>query len=193
MLTFVSLVAWAMALGSMGVFAQTSCASEFTVQAGDTCAIIAAQFGITIVQLEAANPSINSGCTNLAIGEVLCIPAAAVCPSGVFFIVQSGDVCTEIAIDLGVTVAALQASNPQIDAACDNLFVGEQLCVPGAATSTLATTTETLTETVATTGTQTILTTGTETIVTTGTETIVTVGTETITTTEIIIEATATA
>jgi LysM repeat protein len=140
MFALVHLAAWAMALGSMSytsfnVLAQTSnatCASNYTVQQGDFCSTIAAQFNITVADLEGANSQINSDCTNLAIGEVLCIPAAAACPSNVTYVVQSGDVCIDIANKFNVTLAALDASNPEIDANCDNLAVGERLCIPAA-------------------------------------------------------------
>ncbi|KAF9073609.1 hypothetical protein BDP27DRAFT_1360220 [Rhodocollybia butyracea] len=127
MFAHIQLVAWATALGSMThVFAQSSsCATNYTVQEGDICSTIASQFNVTIVALETANPQINSDCTNLDIGEVLCIPAAPTCPSGVTYVVQSGDVCINIANMFNTTVEALDLSNPQIDANCDNLFVGE--------------------------------------------------------------------
>ncbi|KAK0464615.1 uncharacterized protein EV420DRAFT_1638165 [Desarmillaria tabescens] len=45
------------------------------VVAGDTCYAIAAQGGITIDRLEAANPGI--GCDNLQTGERICVPSNA--------------------------------------------------------------------------------------------------------------------
>ncbi|KAJ3726936.1 hypothetical protein EV361DRAFT_321428 [Lentinula raphanica] len=136
MFAFVQLAVWIMALGtathmSLNALAQNAtCASNYTVQQGDICQTIAAEFNITISDLEAANPSINSGCTNLAIGEVLCIPGASACPSGVTYVVKDGDVCIDIANMFNITLAALDASNPEIDANCDNLSIGERLCIP---------------------------------------------------------------
>lgn len=46
-------------------------AGTYTVQSGDTCSGIAQQQGITVDQLRQLNPSINEGCTNLNIGQVL--------------------------------------------------------------------------------------------------------------------------
>ncbi|KAJ3986244.1 hypothetical protein F5890DRAFT_1505360 [Lentinula detonsa] len=138
MFAVIQLAAWVMAFGTMthmsfDAFAQNvTCASNYTVQQGDFCQTIAAQFNVTISDLEAANPSINSGCTNLAIGEVLCIPAASACPSGVTYVVKAGDVCIDIADMFNVTLAALDASNPEVDADCDNLSIGERLCIPAA-------------------------------------------------------------
>ncbi|KAF5387207.1 hypothetical protein D9757_006844 [Collybiopsis confluens] len=53
-----------------------ACVQSYTVEPGDFCAKIAAEFGITLAQLQCANPQINAACTNLAIGASLCIPAA---------------------------------------------------------------------------------------------------------------------
>ncbi|KIK69073.1 carbohydrate-binding module family 50 protein, partial [Collybiopsis luxurians FD-317 M1] len=102
-----------------------TCASNYTVQQGDICQTIAAQFNVTIADLEAANPSIDSGCTNLAIGQVLCIPAAANCSSGVTYVVKDGDVCINIANMFNITFQQLETANPEIDANCDNLSIGE--------------------------------------------------------------------
>ncbi|KAF5383454.1 hypothetical protein D9757_006109 [Collybiopsis confluens] len=140
MFALVTFAAWAMALGSISytsfnVHAQTSnatCTTNYTVQQGDICQTIASQFNVTIADLESANPSINSGCTNLAIGEVLCIPAAAACSSNVTYVVKDGDVCIDIANMFNITFAALEAANPEIDANCDNLSIGERLCIPAA-------------------------------------------------------------
>ncbi|KAJ7312596.1 glycoside hydrolase family 18 protein [Mycena albidolilacea] len=49
------------------------CTHTYTVKSGDTCSIIEAQNGISDAHLHALNPAINSGCTNLAIGQILCI------------------------------------------------------------------------------------------------------------------------
>ena len=53
----------------------TSLGQTYVVQSGDIPETIAAQFGITVEALLAANPGINP--TNLQIGQVLIIPPAA--------------------------------------------------------------------------------------------------------------------
>lgn len=50
--------------------------------------------------------------------------------------VQSGDTCSAIAANLGVTLDALMKANRTIDANCSNLSAGQKLVVPGAATAT---------------------------------------------------------
>lgn len=46
---------------------------EITVQAGDTCNRIANIKGVTVNQILQANPAVNAGCTNLVVGQKLCM------------------------------------------------------------------------------------------------------------------------
>ncbi|OCH91733.1 hypothetical protein OBBRIDRAFT_791959 [Obba rivulosa] len=46
-----------------------------------------------------------------------------------FFTVQAGDDCNAISAAQNVSTFQLALVNPQIDPLCDNLFVGEQLCL----------------------------------------------------------------
>ena len=46
------------------------------------------------------------------------------------YTVKPGDVCWQIAQDLGVTTAALMAANPRINGNCTNLRVGWELAIP---------------------------------------------------------------
>ncbi len=46
----------------------------YTVASGDSCSAIATANGVTVPALLAANPAINTNCTNLDIGDVLRIP-----------------------------------------------------------------------------------------------------------------------
>ncbi|KAE9405233.1 hypothetical protein BT96DRAFT_934966 [Gymnopus androsaceus JB14] len=109
-----------------------ACAMAFmTLQVGDTCATIIVEFDIIIVDLETANPSINSDCTNLIIREAV-IPNIDPLHTGtcwayrnVFCVVLSDDICISIAVEFGVTIEVLDAANPEIDSVCDDLFVGE--------------------------------------------------------------------
>ncbi|KIK60811.1 hypothetical protein GYMLUDRAFT_261197 [Collybiopsis luxurians FD-317 M1] len=49
------------------------CGTFYVVKAGDVCDSIGAIFDVTFAGLQCANPQINDECTNLQIGEVLCI------------------------------------------------------------------------------------------------------------------------
>ncbi|KAJ7669789.1 hypothetical protein B0H17DRAFT_949075, partial [Mycena rosella] len=52
-----------------------SIVADFTynVVSGDTCVSIESKTGVSDSQLHVLNPPINGGCTNLQIGQVLCI------------------------------------------------------------------------------------------------------------------------
>jgi LysM repeat protein len=99
---------------------------------GDTCSAIATKFGVTVSAIITANPTIDSACTNLKIGQVLCIPGESCSQK---YTVVSGDTCSAIATKFGVTVSAIITANPTIDSACTNLKIGQVLCIPGGSSS----------------------------------------------------------
>jgi LysM repeat protein len=105
-----------------------SCSQSYTVISGDMCNAIAAKFGVTASAIISANPAINSGCTNLQIGQILCIPGGSCAQS---YTVISGDTCNAIAAKFGVTAAAIISENPAINSGCTNLQIGQVLCIPG--------------------------------------------------------------
>ncbi|KAF7338881.1 hypothetical protein MSAN_02211300 [Mycena sanguinolenta] len=72
--TFSTLILTALAVSaSPALQARQSCTATYNVVSGDTCATIESKTGVSDPQLHALNPSINSGCTNLQIGQVLCV------------------------------------------------------------------------------------------------------------------------
>jgi LysM repeat protein len=56
------------------------CSNTYIVCLGDTCDSIEAKFGINSTVLYGSNPQINQGCTNIYVGEVLCISGGASAP-----------------------------------------------------------------------------------------------------------------
>jgi chitinase len=54
-----------------------TCSQSYTVVSGDICYGNAAMFGVTASAIITANPTINSECTNLQIGQALCIPSSS--------------------------------------------------------------------------------------------------------------------
>ncbi|KAJ3843541.1 hypothetical protein EV361DRAFT_948213 [Lentinula raphanica] len=135
MFTYLRLFTIVAALGaiqcanSIAVQARATCEDTYTVVSGDTCIEIAAKFEITEAALIVGNPQIDGRCDNLFIGEQLCIPGTpSVCSDE--YTVESGDICITIANKYNITVAQLESANPEIDAFCDNLQVGEVLCIP---------------------------------------------------------------
>ncbi|KAF8191071.1 hypothetical protein K438DRAFT_1591719, partial [Mycena galopus ATCC 62051] len=107
------------------------CAQTYTVVSGDTCAAIESKTGVSDAQLHQLNPSINSGCTNLQIGEALCVSGGTSSGCSQTYTVVSGDTCPAIESKTGISDAQLHAQNPSINSGCTNLQVGQILCVSG--------------------------------------------------------------
>jgi len=63
-------------------------------------------------------------CTNLQIGQVLCLPETCTTYS-----VQSGDSCFAIAASQGVTFTQILSYNPALNPTCTNLIAGSNICV----------------------------------------------------------------
>ncbi|KAF8191040.1 hypothetical protein K438DRAFT_1512758, partial [Mycena galopus ATCC 62051] len=107
------------------------CAQTYTVVSGDTCAAIESKTGVSDAQLHQLNPSINSGCTNLQIGEALCVSGGTNSGGGCSqtYTVVSEDTCAAIESKTGVSDAQLHAQNPSINSGCTNLQIGQILCV----------------------------------------------------------------
>jgi LysM repeat protein len=121
--------------------APASAPGTYTVQWGDTLYSIAAKEGVTVAAITAANPGINP---NMIVpGQILNIPApgtqpqpppVATVPSSVpsactpTYIVQRGDWIYAIARRFGVSVPAILAANPGINA--NILYPGQVLNIP---------------------------------------------------------------
>ncbi len=98
----------------------------YVVHQGDTLSGIAQNFGVSLAALEAANPQITN--PNLIFpGQVILIPVNPPPPGT--YVVQSGDTMSGIAQKFGVTLAALEAANPQITNP-DLIFPGQVLTIP---------------------------------------------------------------
>jgi tyrosinase len=100
--------------------------AKYIVHSGDTFSAIAARFGVTLAALEAANPQIADP-NRIFPGQVVTIPGSSPAP-GSDYVVQSGDTLTAIANRFGVTLAALEAANPQI-ANPNRIFPGQIITV----------------------------------------------------------------
>ncbi|GAB4326461.1 MAG: hypothetical protein Kow0010_09540 [Dehalococcoidia bacterium] len=119
----------------------TASGTTYTVQSGDTCADIAARFGITFAELRTANPIIDEGCRNLRPDQVLRIPPAAPGGSapatpepggggGKTYVIESGDNCGSIAAAHGVTLEEFLVINELTEEDCTNLQVGDVVRIP---------------------------------------------------------------
>ena len=52
---------------------KSGCSQSYTVVSGDTCYAIAQSHGTTVAVIFSLNPTVNAGCTNLMIGQKLCL------------------------------------------------------------------------------------------------------------------------
>jgi LysM repeat protein len=117
--------------------------SEYAIAKGDTLTTIAKAHHVTLKELQAANPGVDS--RHLKVGQKLVIPASSVSATaapttgavsadagGDTYTVKSGDTLTTIAKKHGTTVKALQAAN---NLTTTKIKVGQKLKLPAAATA----------------------------------------------------------
>jgi LysM repeat protein len=91
-----------------GTYYPPASSGSYMVQWGDTLAIIAGRYGVTVNELLAANPTIYNA-SYIYAGQYITIPSAPV-----YHTVQSGQTMQNIATLYGTTVYRLQLLNPQI-------------------------------------------------------------------------------
>lgn len=119
------------------------CSAKVTAQPGDSCWAIATARGMEVGAFIAANPGLDSGCSNLQAGQEYCVSGggggsapAPPPPSGgggsggcEKITVQPGDSCWSIANYRGIDVGAFISKNPGLDAGCSNLQAGQEYCI----------------------------------------------------------------
>ncbi|KAJ4474446.1 hypothetical protein J3R30DRAFT_3509162 [Lentinula aciculospora] len=106
-----------------------SCTRNYTVQDGDTCDSISAAQNVSTYQLATVNSGvIDSTCSNLQVGTSLCLGYEGEDCTTTYAVVAQ-DTCDSIYSTYGINSTLLYGNNPQIDPSCDNIYVGEVLCV----------------------------------------------------------------
>jgi len=123
-----SIIAVVVALYAQSALASANCTRSYTVASGDTCDGISQARNVSTYQLAVINPTIDSGCSNLEIGQTLCLGTAAADCHATHTVVAN-DVCYSVIDTYGINSTMLYANNPQIDAGCSNLYIGEVVCV----------------------------------------------------------------
>jgi LysM repeat protein len=112
---------------------------EYRIRSGDTMSGIAAKFNVSLKVLEAANPQIVNPNT-IYTNELVNVPASAapthqpspVPAHVVTYVIQAGDTMTAIAAAHNLSLAALEAANPQVTNP-NSISAGEVLNIPGGA------------------------------------------------------------
>jgi len=131
----------------------TYCTGYYTVQAGDSCALLQTYFGVNFGQLLSWNPSLGPNCEYLVIGNTYCVkppvsPSTTVSfpqptetafnqpqQSGIvgtcasYYYVTSADNCETVERKFGITDAEFRSWNTFIDTQCTNLWAGYYCCV----------------------------------------------------------------
>ncbi|MCY4118305.1 MAG: LysM peptidoglycan-binding domain-containing protein [Caldilineaceae bacterium] len=101
----------------------------YTVQPGDSWPLVAQRVGLTVSQLQEANPESVRPNGWLIVGERLFIPNSPRWKD-TFYIVQRGDGWISVAGIFGMSVTELQAANPKQLRPDNALIVGERLLIP---------------------------------------------------------------
>ncbi|KAF2966770.1 hypothetical protein GQX73_g6780 [Xylaria multiplex] len=96
---------------------------NYTVVSGDNCNDIAKKTNVSTGFLITLN-SLRMDCSNLLIGQNLCIPPA--CDA---YEVQPENTCVGIATQFSTSFQQIIAWNPTINPYCTNLIAGQNICV----------------------------------------------------------------
>lgn len=108
----------------------------YIVRAGDSWASIAARTGVSVAELQRANPHAIHPRLWLYRGERLWIPLSRA--EGYWYTVQRGDSWTSIARRTGISVRRLQQANPQAVRRSGWLYRGERIWIPAPAATPAA-------------------------------------------------------
>ncbi|KAK0545654.1 hypothetical protein OC845_005003 [Tilletia horrida] len=111
--------------------ASNNCSRVHTVVSDQSCNDIASKYSTTFASLRALNPNIDSGCSNIYAGEVLCVKPRQAAPSWwqkctSSYTVVLGDTCNKIAAKLSQTSTQLLGLNPGLS--CSTLKVDQVIC-----------------------------------------------------------------
>ncbi|KAG9128407.1 hypothetical protein FRC07_013747 [Ceratobasidium sp. 392] len=103
----------------------TECTRTYTIKAGDWCDTISQAHNVSTYQLSTVNADkINDACTNLEIGQQLCLGTKGQDCTTTHTVV-AGDNCDKIMAGAGLNDTVLYHNNPQIDDYCGNIYIGK--------------------------------------------------------------------
>ncbi|KAJ8072756.1 hypothetical protein PM082_016315 [Marasmius tenuissimus] len=141
-LTFFSFVVVAQALAPRG----PTCTQQYIVQSGDSCNTIEENFELTFGTVRSLNSLVNRQCTNLYPGQWLCLATSYSGSSGSdsggggascsqAYTVQSGDTCSKIEKNFGLSTGNVMKFNSAINPQCTNMYPGQSLCLVAGSSS----------------------------------------------------------
>lgn len=133
----------------------TNCRIFHLVLSGDTCAVVAAEAGVSVATFEAWNPAVGATCEFLDLGDYVCIGLIGGTPttttttttigdgvatptpfqSGMvsncktFHLVVEGDQCGTVAATAGISLAQFISWNPAVGSSCSFLDLGDFVCI----------------------------------------------------------------
>ncbi|KAJ2964735.1 hypothetical protein NQZ79_g253 [Umbelopsis isabellina] len=108
---------------------EASCNAQHTVVSGDTCISIASSKHTYFAQILALNPTINSACSNLVVGQSVCWRDSTEPTCITKSVVPFGASCSSMAASYGTTSAQILGLNPNLNSDCSNLYAGDIICV----------------------------------------------------------------
>ena len=101
----------------------------YIVQPGDSWPLVAQRVGLTVNELQVANPDSVRANGWLIVGETLFIPWSPDWEEK-YYIVQRGDGWISVSEKFGLPIEFLQGANPKAQRANNSLIVGERLLIP---------------------------------------------------------------
>ncbi|KAE9378484.1 carbohydrate-binding module family 50 protein [Stipitochalara longipes BDJ] len=153
----------------------TSCNSFHLVASGDTCAVVAANAGISLSNFLAWNPAVGTDCSLLFLDFWVCtgiiggttttssqvtttssgngittptpFQPGMITTCNTFHLVVSGDTCFDIANTAGIALTDFISWNPGVGSDCSTLFLADFVCIGLIGGSTKTTTSEATTTT----------------------------------------------
>lgn len=136
-LTLLALIFFILLLFSIGAvaLAQSDNGFTYTVQQGDTWISLSERTGLSVAELQAANPQAVRANGWLIVGEDLTIPSHTTTPNTTY-VVQAGDSWSVIAKRFGLSIRLLKGANPDSIRPDDILHRGETLLIPGGSINT---------------------------------------------------------
>lgn len=120
-----------------------NCSAYHTIAAGDDCGTITLLHNISVPTLTFWNPQINTQCSNLVIGNKICVSSSVlppatntstVLPTDTFIsdctrvLIVANGTCSSISTDWHISVPNLLKWNPSLNQNCTNLSIGQRLC-----------------------------------------------------------------